>query len=87
MAQTLHPIMQKFVDLMNQNNWRPLFEEALKKAQSYKIIGMEDIKTVDDYIDWCNAQLSWVPVENRYGTEVYKHVCKFYFLLDQSPVK
>ncbi|MCH5242772.1 MAG: phosphatidylserine decarboxylase [Muribaculaceae bacterium] len=87
MATTLHPVMQKFVELMNQNNWRPLFEEALKKAQSYKIIGMEDIKTVDDYIDWCNAQLSWVPVENRYGTEVYKHVCKFYFLLDQEPVK
>ncbi|MCH5214671.1 MAG: phosphatidylserine decarboxylase [Muribaculaceae bacterium] len=87
MATTLHPVMQKFVDLMNQHGWRPKFEEALKKAQSYKVIGMEDIKTVEDYIDWCNAQLSWIPTENRYGKEVYKHVCKFYFLLDQSPVK
>ena len=79
--------MQKFVDLMNQYNWRPKFEEALKKAQSYNVIGMEDIKTVEDYINWCNDQLSWIPVENRYGKEVYKHVCKFYFILDQSPVK
>ncbi|MCH5217924.1 MAG: phosphatidylserine decarboxylase [Muribaculaceae bacterium] len=87
MEKTLHPIMQKFVDLMNQYNWRPKFEEALKKAQSYNVIGMEDIKTVEDYINWCNDQLSWIPVENRYGKEVYKHVCKFYFILDQSPVK
>ena len=87
MEKTLHPIMQKFVALMDQYNWRPKFEEALKKAQSYKVIGMEDIKTVEDYINWCNDQLSWIPTENRYGKEVYKHVCKFYFLLDQSPVK
>ena len=84
---TLHPVVQKLVDLMNENGWRPKFEEALKKAQSYNVIGMEDIKTVDDWINWCNAQLSWVPTENRYGKEVYKHVCKFYFILDQSPVK
>ena len=70
MEKTLHPVMQKFVDLMNQYNWRPKFEEALKKAQSYKVIGMEDIKTVDDYINWCNAQLRWIPTENQYGKEV-----------------
>ena len=87
MEKTLHPVMQKFVALMDQYNWRPKFEEALKKAQSYKVIGMEDIKTVEDYINWCNDQLSWIPVEDQYGKEVYKHVCKFYFLLDQSPVK
>jgi phosphatidylserine decarboxylase precursor len=87
MAQTLHPVVQELVDLIKANGWQEKFEEALKKAQSYNVEGFEDVKTLDDYINWCNAQLSWVPTENFYGKEVYKHVCKFYFILDQSPVK
>ena len=73
--------------MINANGWRDKFEEAVKKAVSYNIYGFENVKTLDDYIGWCNAQLSWVPVEDRYGKEVYKHVCIFYFVLDQSPVK
>lgn len=87
MAKTLHPVVQELVDMIQQNGWQSKFEEALKKAQSYNVVGMEDIKTVDDYIDWCDAQLSWVPIENNYGTNVFNHICKFYFILDQSPVK
>lgn len=87
MAQTLHPVVQELVDMIKENGWQEKFEQAIKKAQSYNVVGMEDIKTLDDYINWCNAQLSWVPIENQYGTEVFNHICKFYFVLDQSPVK
>lgn len=87
MEKTLHPVVQELVDMINANGWRDKFEEAVKKAISYNIYGFENIKNLDDYIDWCNAQLSWIPVENRYGKEVYQHVCMFYFVLDQSPVK
>ncbi len=87
MEKTLHPVVQELVDMINNNGWRDKFEEAVKKAISYNVYGFENIKNLDDYIDWCNDQLSWVPVEDRYGKEVYKHVCMFYFVLDQSPVK
>ncbi|MCH5246514.1 MAG: phosphatidylserine decarboxylase [Muribaculaceae bacterium] len=87
MAQTYHPIVQKLVDLIRTNNWQDKFEQALKNAQALNVVGMEDVKTLDDYLKWCDAQLSWVPIENNYGKLVYQHVCKFYFLLDQSPVK
>lgn len=82
-----HPVVQELIDMISANGWQGKFEEALKKAQSYNVIGFEDIKTLDDYFKWIDAQLSWVPVENRYGKEVFKHVCKFYFILDQEPVK
>ncbi|WP_295731553.1 phosphatidylserine decarboxylase [uncultured Muribaculum sp.] len=82
-----HPIVQELIDMIAQNGWQSKFEEALKKAQSYNVIGFEDVKTLDDYFKWVDAQLKWVPVEDRYGKEVFKHVCKFYFILDQSPVK
>ena len=87
MAKQLHPVVQELVDMIDQKGWRPKLEEAVKKAISYNVYGFENIKGLDDYIDWCDAQLSWVPVETLYGKEVYKHVCMFYFVLDQSPVK
>ena len=87
MAQTLHPVVQKLVDLIRTNNWQDKFQEALNKCDSENVEGFEDIKTLDDYFKWCDAQLSWIPVENNYGTLVYDHIAKFYFLLDQEPVK
>ncbi len=73
--------------MIAEHGWQEKFEQALRKAQSYNVVGFEDVKTLDDYFKWVDAQLKWVPVENLYGKEVFKHVCKFYFILDQSPVK
>ena len=88
MATTqFHPVVQELIDMISQNGWQSKFEEALKKAQSYNVIGFEDVKTLDDYFKWIDDQLKWVPVENLYGKVVFQHVCKFYFILDQSPVK
>ena len=87
MAQTFHPVVQKLVDLIRTNNWQDKFQQALDKCQAENVVEFEDIKTLDDYFSWINAQLSWVPIENNYGTLVYQHIAKFYFLLDQDPVK
>ena len=82
-----HPVVQELVDMIREKGWQSKFEEALKKAQSYNVIGFEDIKTLEDYFNWLDGELSWVPLEDRYGKVVFEHVCKFYFILDQSPVK
>ncbi len=82
-----HPIVQELIQMIAEHGWQEKFEQALRKAQSYNVVGFEDVKTLDDYFKWVDAQLKWVPVENLYGKEVFKHVCKFYFILDQSPVK
>lgn len=74
-----HPVVQELIDMIAQNGWQSKFEEALKKAQSYNVIGFEDVKTLDDYFKWIDAQLKWAPIEDLYGKEVFKHVCKFYF--------
>lgn len=82
-----HPVVQELIDMIKKNGWEDKFNQALKTAQSYNIAAMDDIKTLEDYFNWLDAQLHWVPVENYYGKIVYEHVCKFYFLLDQEPVK
>lgn len=81
------PIVEELIELIAANNWGDKFNEALKKAQSYNIAALADIKTMEDYYNWLDGELTWIPLENPEGTIVYEHVCKFYFLLDQSPVK
>ena len=82
-----HPVVQELIDMISQNGWQSKFEEALKSCQKQNVIGFEDVKTLDDYFKWIDAELKWVPLEDRYGKVVFEHVCKFYFILDQSPVK
>ncbi|MGD7392303.1 hypothetical protein, partial [Ralstonia pseudosolanacearum] len=72
---------------IRDNGWQDKFEKALQNALSYNVKDFDDIKSLEDYFNWLDAQLSWVPVENYYGTIVYQHVAKFYFILDQEPVK
>lgn len=52
-----HPVVQELIDMIAQNGWQSKFEEALKKAQSYNVIGFEDVKTLDDYFKWIDDQL------------------------------
>lgn len=81
------PVVQELIDMIKENNWSDKFNQALKKAQSYNIEEIADLKTMEDYYDWLDKQLTWIPAENETGKVVYEHVCKFYFLLDQEPVK
>ncbi len=88
MATTKYaPIVQELIDMIAKNGWQSKFDEAFKAAKALNVIEFDDIKTLTDYFDWINAQLTWAPFEKADGREVYRHVCKFYFLLDQSPVK
>lgn len=81
-----HPVVQELIDMIAKNGWQDKFQKALDKALSYNVVEMNDIKTLDDYFQWCDDQLHWIPNENETGKIVYNHVCKFYFILDQSPV-
>ncbi len=80
------PIVQELIDMIAKNGWQSKFDEAFKNAKALNVVDFDDIKTLDDYFDWINAQLTWAPFEKLDGREVYRHVCKFYFLLQQHPV-
>lgn len=81
------PVVQELIDMIAKNGWQSKFDEAFKNAKALNVVEFKDIKTLEDYFDWINKQLTWIPFETNDGREVYRHVCKFYFLLDQSPVK
>ena len=88
MATTKHaPIVEELISLIAKNNWQSKFEQALKACHDAKTIEYENIKTMEDYYEWLDNSLKWIPVENPEGTAVYNCVTTFYYLLDQSPVK
>ena len=81
------PVVQELLDLIAANGWQDKFQKALDACHAANTIEYEPIKTLDDYYDWLEMNLHWVPVEDPEGDIVYQHVTMFYYLLDQSPVK
>lgn len=78
------PVVEELINLIAKNNWHDKFKEALQSVQDYHIETMEEITTLDAYYAWLDTLLHWVPREDNYGQLVYKHICKFYFILDQA---
>ena len=87
MSKTHQPKTQELIDLIAKNGWQDKFQKAFEKAKSYNVQEMDDINSLDDYYNWLDANLTWIPVENKFGRAMFNHICKFYFILDQSPVK
>jgi len=83
---SLHPVVQKLVDLIAQNNWTDEFKAAVGTAIETDIDALEGIGSLEDYILHINNFLSWVPEENESGKRVYDEICLFYFILDQISV-
>lgn len=85
--KTYSSVVKELVDMIERNGWRDKFQKALDSVHAQNVIEYENIKTLEDYFDWCESNLHWVPKEDPEGDIVYQHVTMFYFLLDQSPVK
>ncbi len=81
-----HPVVEILVKMITVNNWKKGFENAIKKAHSKNVPLLENVKTLDQYLDWINAFLYWVPTENSSGQNVNDHLSAFYFIADQEPV-
>lgn len=83
----MEKVVRDLIALIEKNNWRDKFEEAVRKAHSYHIPQLKDVKNLEDYLNWINKLLKWQPVENFLGREIYNRICEFYFVLDQEPVR
>lgn len=81
-----HPVILELIGLIEKNNWQDRFEKAIKKAHSYNVPLLKDVTNLDQYYDWMNKLLYWIPSEDVTGTNIYNHLCASYFIVDQEPV-
>ena len=79
-------VVLELIELIKANKWEDEFNKAIGHAQKSNIPEIADIKNLDDYLAWINDLLHWVPSEDKPGREIYNHLCKFYFIIDQPPV-
>lgn len=83
-------IVQKLRDYLSQHpQVNKAFEWAFKHAYSLDIPQFEEynIHNLDQFIDYYETFLHWLPTENSGGDNVYYHLCLFYFVIDLVPVK
>jgi phosphatidylserine decarboxylase len=80
------PVIAELEALINDNGWSDRFDKAVAAAHDSGVVEMADIKTTKDYLDFLNGLLRWVPCENVQGKDIYNHLCKSYFVLNQEPL-
>ena len=87
-----HEIVEELVRLIETHGWRRRFDEAIRLAASLEIPSIAHIRTFEDYLADIDRLATWAPVEPAsrtltVKTELYDHFIKFYFFLDQPPVR
>ena len=86
MADT-QPITQRLIDLIEANGLRDKFCEAIRAAQSFDVPQLAKIDSLDAYLEYVNDMVTWTPREVGDSQSVYLEIVKFYFILDQEPLR
>lgn len=82
-------IVQRLRNYLNDQRFVEIeFERAFKKAKAsgtplFKNWGID---TVEDFLNYYEKYVKWVPTEEKDGRFIYNHICLFYFVLCQSPL-
>ncbi len=82
----IQEVVQELIELIEVNNWKDKFEEAIKSTLQQHVSQVKHIKNLKDYLTWLNDLLHWVPTENYPGKEIYNRLAEFYFIFDQPPL-
>jgi len=75
---------------INDRGWGDLFDEAIRNAQAYNVYDFPELQSwqgYEDYLHWLDDMLEWVPIQEGDSRNVYEMIVRFYFILDQPPVK
>jgi phosphatidylserine decarboxylase len=83
----MHPIVRDLVFLIARNGWEDLFARAITRAQTFDVPSIRDIQTLDDYLAYVDDLVTWTPREQGDSRFIYDKLVKFYFFLDQKPLK
>ncbi len=86
MKKEYHKVVEELKNLIDTNNWQDHFEKAIEKTTSKNVPLLENVKSLDHYLDWLNEFLYWVPTENSSGQNINDHLSASYFIADQEPL-
>ncbi|KAH9897859.1 phosphatidylserine decarboxylase-domain-containing protein [Cubamyces lactineus] len=82
-------IVQQLIDYLDTHpDFAKDFRESFESAHRDNVAEFEEynIHSFEDYLDYLDSFLNWVPCENKNGTAIYDRMCIFYYVLDKPPV-
>ncbi|KAL4244959.1 hypothetical protein ABKN59_002796 [Abortiporus biennis] len=89
MGENIVDILRKF--LAENVVFNRAFEAAFRIAKHLNVEQLNDprfgINTFEDYINWYESTLKWIPFEDKTGRFIYDQIVLFYFVIDLPPVK
>ncbi len=85
--QGLHPVVEDFRRLIEQQGWWARLEEAIARARRSGIRDLDPITDGESFLVWLHQLLHWVPTENEQSSGLLDRLCTFYFVLDQPPLR
>ena len=88
----MREIVKELVRLIEAHGWKDRFDEAVRMAAASEIPAIAHIQTLQDYLTYIDGLVTWAPVDPAVTdlalkTNLYDHFVKFYFFLDQPPVR
>jgi phosphatidylserine decarboxylase len=83
----MHAIVQKLTALIEKHGWKADFELAVRNGQARDVASVHEIQSLDDYLRYINDLVTWTPRERGDSRHMYDRMAKFYFFLDQVPLK
>jgi phosphatidylserine decarboxylase precursor len=83
----MHPIVEKLVALIETHRWKNDFTLAIRNAQAHDVPGIREIRGLGDYLRYIDDLVAWTPREHGDSRYIYDRLAKFYFFMDQPPVK
>jgi phosphatidylserine decarboxylase len=83
----MQAIVSKLAALIASNGWKDDFDLAIRNAQAHDVPSIHAIQSVDDYLHYIDALVTWAPRERGDSRLINDKLKTFYFFLDQEPVK
>ena len=80
-------VVQELKDKIDEEGWGPIFEKAIQSSRGFRLPELQDITSLESYLDDINEWLSWVPREDASGNVIYHRIAIFYFILNQPSLK
>ncbi|KAF0459889.1 phosphatidylserine decarboxylase-related protein [Gigaspora margarita] len=83
---TYEPIVEELIANVKIRDWEYLFEMAVKDAHDSGVSEMANINNLEDYYNFLNYLVKWVPTETETGTYIYRMLVTMYFVLNQNSI-
>ena len=71
----MHEVVVELQQMVERNGWVDMFREAVANAAAHNVDAINHVDTLEDYYQWMNDLLYWVPSEDESGRVIYNRIC------------